>query len=184
MRISVIGTSGAGKTTFSARLAKSLCAPHIELDAINWGVNWRDLNSHDPETFKLRVAEAIAGERWICDGNYSLVRDLVFERAEGVIWLDPPKGRVMRQVVARSWVRAIRGDELWPGTGNRETFWRWFTKDHPIRWAYDTYDDRRRRYERMFEDPALRFLRKWRIQTRSEADELIKQLAIQHRQSC
>ena len=55
MRIAVIGTSGAGKTTFSRRLAGVLGAPHIELDAINWGANWRDLNSHEPETFRSRV---------------------------------------------------------------------------------------------------------------------------------
>ena len=46
MRIAVIGTSGAGKTTFSRRLAAALSAPHIELDAINWGAHWRALNTH------------------------------------------------------------------------------------------------------------------------------------------
>jgi len=177
MRIAVIGTSGAGKTTFSSRLAYALSSPHIELDAINWGANWRDLNSHEPETFRLRVREAVAADRWICDGNYSVVRDLVLERAEGVVWLDPPKGRVMRQVIARSWRRALEGDELWPGTGNRETFSRWLSKDHPIRWAYDTYEGRRTRYQQMMEDPALRHLRKWRIKTRAAADALIAELA-------
>lgn len=177
MRIAVIGTSGAGKSTFSIRLAAAVQAPHIELDAINWCANWRDLNSHEPETFRSLVTHAVAAERWVCDGNYSLVRDLVFERADGLVWLDPPKHRVMRQVVARSWIRALRGDELWPGTGNRETFSRWLSKDHPIRWAYDTYDDRRRRYQLMLEEPALRHLRRWRIQTRREADALIAELA-------
>ena len=179
MRIAVIGTSGAGKSTFSIRLATAVRAPHIELDAINWGANWRDLNSHEPETFRSRVKSAVAAEHWVCDGNYALVRDLVYERADGLVWLDPPKHRVMRQVVARSWVRAIRGDELWPGTGNRETFSRWLSKDHPIRWAYDTYGDRRRRYRLMLEDPALGHLRKWRIQTRRQADALITELATQ-----
>ena len=36
MRISVIGTSGAGKTTFARRLAEAVGAPYVELDAINW----------------------------------------------------------------------------------------------------------------------------------------------------
>jgi len=177
MRIAVIGTSGAGKTTFSRRLAAALSAPHIELDAINWGAHWRDLNTHEPETFRSRVIDAVAAEHWVCDGNYAVVRDIVFERAEGLVWLDPPKHRVMRQVIARSWTRAVQGDELWPGTGNRETFSRWLSKDHPIRWAYDTYEDRRTRYAQMLADPALGHLQTWRIQSQIKADKLVAQLA-------
>ena len=36
MRIVVVGTSGAGKTTLARRIAALLKLPHIELDAINW----------------------------------------------------------------------------------------------------------------------------------------------------
>lgn len=176
MRIAVIGTSGSGKTTFSKRLADALSAPHIELDAINWGPGWRDLNSHDPERFRSLVAEALVSDTWVCDGNYATVRDLVFARAEGVVWLDPSKSRVMRQVITRSLLRAIRGDELWPGTGNRETFSRWLDKEHPIRWAFDTYQDRRNRYEQMFKDLAPQALSTWRVRTRKDADALIKHL--------
>ena len=39
-RIAVVGTSGAGKTTLSARLAAQLGYPHIELDAFQHGPNW------------------------------------------------------------------------------------------------------------------------------------------------
>ncbi len=39
-RIAVVGTSGAGKTTFSARLAVLLDCPHIELDAFQHRPNW------------------------------------------------------------------------------------------------------------------------------------------------
>lgn len=174
MRVAVIGTSGSGKTTFSRRLACAVGARHIELDAINWTPNWIDLNTHAPEDFRAKVASAIMGEHWICDGNYAAVRDLVLKRADRLVWLDPPKSTVMRQVISRSWVRAVRGDELWPGTGNRERFSRWLKKDHPIRWAYDTYEGRRQRYEQLFEDPELLTLRKWRVQTRKEADVLIR----------
>jgi len=45
MRIAVIGTSGAGKTTLARRIAGRLKLPHVELDAINWQAGWRDLNS-------------------------------------------------------------------------------------------------------------------------------------------
>jgi GTPase SAR1 family protein len=41
MRIVVVGTSGAGKTTLARRIAAQLQLPHIELDAINWQSEWR-----------------------------------------------------------------------------------------------------------------------------------------------
>ena len=55
MRIVVVGTSGAGKTTLARRIAAQLQLPHIELDAINWQSEWRDLTRHDPEEFVRRV---------------------------------------------------------------------------------------------------------------------------------
>src|SRR5262249_18611627 len=39
-RVVVIGTSGAGKTTFAGRLASRLGTAHIELDALHWGHDW------------------------------------------------------------------------------------------------------------------------------------------------
>jgi hypothetical protein len=43
MRIVVVGTSGAGKTTLARKIAALLELLHIELDAINWQSGWRDL---------------------------------------------------------------------------------------------------------------------------------------------
>jgi adenylate kinase family enzyme len=65
MRIVVAGTSGAGKTTLARRIAAQLQLPHIELDAINWQSEWRDLARHDPEEFVRRVIEAIQAEAWV-----------------------------------------------------------------------------------------------------------------------
>ena len=36
MRIVVVGTSGAGKTTLARRIAALLVLPHIELDVLIW----------------------------------------------------------------------------------------------------------------------------------------------------
>ena len=81
MRVSVIGTSGSGKTTFASQLAGRLGVRHIDLDAINWQAGWRDLNTHDPQAFRRRVAQAAADEAWVACGNYRKVRDLVQARA-------------------------------------------------------------------------------------------------------
>jgi len=177
MRVSVVGTSGSGKTTFAGALAEALGARHIDLDAINWQAGWKDLNAHDPEEFKRRVAEAVADEAWVSCGNYAKVRPLVLARATHLVWLDYDKWIVMGRVLRRSFVRAWTGDELWPGTGNREEFRRWLDKEHPIRWAWDTFERRRRDYGRMFEDPALAGLEKHCLRHPREATGLIAQLA-------
>lgn len=131
MRVAVVGSSGAGKSTLGRRLGADLNLPFIELDAINWQAGWRDLNSDDPDEFVRRVDAAIAGDAWITDGNYGFVRRRIWGRASHVVWLDYGRAVIMRRVIARSIARSLTGRELWPGTGNREAWRRWFTDpDH------------------------------------------------------
>jgi len=73
-RISVVGTTGSGKTTLSERLVDCLGVPHVELDALHWGPNWTEL---DLETFRAKVARIVQRDAWVIDGNYSAVRELV-----------------------------------------------------------------------------------------------------------
>jgi hypothetical protein len=115
MRIVVVGTSGAGKTTLARRIAALLELPHIELDAINWQPGWRDLTRHDPEEFVRRVNEAIRAEAWVLDGNYGPVRDRVWLRATHLVWLDYQRPVIMARVISRTLFRAVLRTELWAG---------------------------------------------------------------------
>jgi len=142
MRIVITGTSGAGKTTLARILAHRLAIPHIELDAINWQANWHDLSHSDPDEFVRRVTDAIRVDSWVVDGNYGPVRDLVWQRATHLIWLDYSRPRIMAQVIARSLVRAVLRTELW--AGNRERWSHMLDSTHPIRWAWSTHARRRR----------------------------------------
>ena len=99
------------------------------------------------EVFKERVARAVAGESWVVDGNYGGrgARDLVWPRADTVIWLDPPLGTIFTRLFRRAVRRSRSGEELWPGTGNRETFRNQFlSRDTLFWWALKTHRRRRR----------------------------------------
>jgi adenylate kinase family enzyme len=174
MRIAVVGTSGAGKTTFGAKLEKASGIPAIELDMINWRPGWFDRSGQDKAGFVADVAAAVAGDRWAIVGNYGAARPLVLKRATHVVWLDLPRPLVMRQVIGRSFARAFGGGEVFPGC--REDVWRWFRKDHPIRVSWDSHARKRSEYGARFADPANSHLTVFRCQTRTDVDAALTQL--------
>ncbi len=170
MRIAVIGSSGSGKSTLAKRLGEDLRLSHIELDAINWQAGWRDLATHDLDEFIARIDAAIAADGWVTDGNYSKVLPRILARATHVVWLDYDRSVVMPRVVRRSFVRAWTGKEVWPGTGNVETWRDWLSKEHPVRWAWDTFERRRAGYEQALTSPKLAHLQVHRLRDPREAD--------------
>jgi adenylate kinase family enzyme len=176
MRVAIFGTSGAGKTTLSRAVGARLGVPVVELDALNWRAGWRDRVTHEPEAFLADMAAALAVEAWVTDGNYSLGRRLILDRATDIVWLDYSRWVIMTRVIRRSVLRSLSGQELWPGTGNREDWRRWIEKDHPIRWAWDTYEGRRARYGALFADPALAHLRRHRLDHPRQAGALVAKL--------
>jgi adenylate kinase family enzyme len=159
-RVSVIGTSGAGKSTFAAALAGVLGVPWLELDSVYHQADWTPLPA---EEFRHRAALAADGPGWVIDGNYSTVRDIVWARADTVVWLDLPKRTVMRRIVFRTLRRVGGRVELW--NGNRERWRNIFTLDDQesvIAWAWKTHGSRRSRYAAAIADPGyshLRFVR-------------------------
>lgn len=84
-RIVIVGTTGAGKTTLSKALSRIMGLPRSELDSFRHEANWVEA---DDSVFRARVADAINGDQWIVDGNYGIARDLIWPRAEVLIWLD------------------------------------------------------------------------------------------------
>jgi energy-coupling factor transporter ATP-binding protein EcfA2 len=181
MRIVVVGTSGSGKSTMAKALANALGVPHVEMDAINWQAGWRDLAVHEPEEFFRRVADAAAGEAWVIDGNYTKVRAALWPRATAFVWMDPERWPVMRQVLWRSFRRAVTKTELWPGTGNTEQFRRWLDPGHPIRWAWTHWPTNRARYGAAFADGTFEGRPVYRVGDRQEGRELISRLAAEAR---
>ena len=86
-RILILGRTGSGKTTLARELAGTLGVPHVELDSLFFGPNFTTVPL---EVLRERTSAAIAGEQWVTDGNKRAVRDLVWPRADTIIWLDYP----------------------------------------------------------------------------------------------
>jgi adenylate kinase family enzyme len=166
LRFSVIGTSGSGKTTLARALAGRLQIPFIELDSIFHQASWVALPE---DVFRARVSALRERERWVIDGNYAAVRDLVWERATTIVWLDLPRWQIMAQVIWRSVCRAATGAELW--NGNRERWSAMLDRDHPIRWAWRTHNERTRRFQE------LRDARWVRLRSRREMQQWLDEVA-------
>lgn len=148
-RIIVVGTTGSGKTTLAGRLSEKLGIPHTELDALNWGPGW---TMRSPDEFHTAVEQATRGEAWVVDGNYSRARDIVWPRADTIVWLDYPLPLVLWRLWWRTIRRGVLREELW--SGNRERLWtHFFTRDSLFLWALQTYRRRRRKYPALLNSP-------------------------------
>jgi adenylate kinase family enzyme len=145
-RIVVVGSTGSGKSTLAQQLSERLHIPHIELDSLNWEENW---HPSPDNVFRKRVDLATGVNCWIVDGNYSKVRDLVWSRADTLIWLDYNFIVIFWRLLWRSIHRVFSRELLWGK--NRET-WRqvFFSRDSLFVWLVKTYSRRRKEYPELF----------------------------------
>ena len=166
-RVSVIGSSGAGKSTISEQIARAIGGEHIELDAHFHQPNWRPTPT---EEFRARIAERLHAERWVVDGNYfAKVQDLVWSAADTIVWIDFPRRRILPRLLRRMLRRMWSGEELW--NGNRERFRNLFDprpEENVVLWMLTTHRQKRRRYEAAFDDPSWSALARHRLRTPEE----------------
>ncbi len=169
-KIHVVGTSGSGKTTFAASLAGRLGIPYVEMDALFWGPGW---SKTPDDVFRQKVESATQGAAWVIDGNYSRVRDLVWRRADVVIWLDYRLAVTVFRVVRRTVRRSLTHEELWHG--NRERFRTSFlSRESIVLWTLRTYWRRKRDYTELAQRSEDFQLHVVRLRSTCQARQLLR----------
>jgi adenylate kinase family enzyme len=173
-RIAVVGTTGSGKTTLAKQIAQSLNIPHIELDALHWKPNWTEVPD---EVFRGRVEQAIVADSWVTDGNYSVVRDLLWQRANIIIWLDYSFPVTFGRLLRRTLRRAITKEPVC--NGNQESFrLSFFSKESILLWLFRTYNKRRQEYPVLFQQPEYAHLKIVRVRSPQEVQHWLENLTL------
>lgn len=174
-RINVIGTSGSGKSHFSNRLATKLNVPYIEMDAVFWLPNWQYLELED---FIAALKPLLEQESWVLDGNQSKTNSFKWQYVDTIVWLDYGFFRTFKQILVRSIKRAYSKQEVWQGTGNKESFTRnFFSSDSVVLWMLNNYWKTKKKYAKLFSSPSTQEIKCVRITSPKQAEEFLANAA-------
>ena len=157
-KIVIVGTSSSGKTTLAIKLSKKFKANCCDQDELFWLPGWK---RRPIEEFRALVVQAVMRDSWIVSGNYSVVRDIVWEDADTIIWLDYSLFRCLYQGVKRA-LQNIFMKKVFCN-GNRESFSQLFCSRYSIIWwITKSHFIKRRRYKKLICDSKyshIKFLR-------------------------
>jgi adenylate kinase family enzyme len=173
-RIIIVGTSGAGKSVLGEQAAARLGVPFLELDAYFWLPGWVQATD---EVFRQKVSAATAVEAWVAGGNFSRARDLIWKRADTLVWLDYPLRVTLWRLFWRTVKRILTQEDLWQ-TGNHETWRKQFlSRDSLFLWAIGSHGRYRRQYSELLKYPEYSHLDVYRFFKPAEASQWLNGLS-------
>ena len=126
-KVIVIGSPGAGKSTFSRKLRDKTGLPLFYLDMI-----WHkpDKTNITREEFHEKLEEIMEKDAWIIDGNYQRTLEIRLQTCDTVFFLDYPVEVCLEGASSR--IGTEREDLPWVETEFDEEFRQWildFPKD-------------------------------------------------------
>lgn len=100
MKLLLIGSPGAGKSTVARRLSHELGLPLLHLDKV-WHAT--DYSEDARQQFEQTVEDFMTSQdNWLIDGNYANRLPQRLAQADVVIWLDFPRWLCCYRVIKRS----------------------------------------------------------------------------------
>jgi hypothetical protein len=128
----------------------------VELDSLYFGP---EFSTAPLPLLRERASAAVAGDRWITDGNKRAVRDLVWPRADTIVWLDYPLGvslwRLAKRARRRTSVLRAQTAQASRRTGLPRLF---LAAARGVLTALRSHAGQRREFPRMFAEPANQHL--------------------------
>ncbi len=85
MKISIIGHSSSGKSTFAKRIAQVYQAPVLHIDKIFFAPNWVE---RDREVVEGEIRDFMNQDAWIIDGFYRRLATERFDQADQLFIFD------------------------------------------------------------------------------------------------
>ncbi len=179
-RILVLGRTGSWKTTLARQLSTVLGVPHVELDALYFAP---DLSTVPHPVLRERTRAAVAGQRWVTDGNKRAVRDLVWPRADTVVWLDYPLvvslWRLGRRAVWRASVLTAKAADTTTRDTSTSTgvLTQFLAAARGVVTALRSHRGQRRRYPSMFAEQHNQHLAVVRLRSPRTAERLLARVS-------
>ena len=138
-RILVIGSGGAGKSTFAKELGAILELPVIHLDQAYWKPGWEKPSK---EEWARTIDQLIAQPEWIMDGNFGGTLPQRIKRADAIILLDTSRWICLWRVAKRAVkYRGRHRPDMTPGCQERfdlefiKWIWTYPAKSRPAKLA-------------------------------------------------
>ncbi|EJD50596.1 hypothetical protein AURDEDRAFT_160495 [Auricularia subglabra TFB-10046 SS5] len=124
-RILIVGNSGTGKTTVTARLRRLFNIPSLSRDEVLFDPGWVTVSR---EVFRERIRTFIEShDEWVMDGDAPVrAGSLPADTATDIIWLDPPFVLYFPRVFWRTIGRLLGwAEQCAPGCNEtwRSVFW-------------------------------------------------------------
>lgn len=110
-RICIVGPSNSGKSTLAEAIARKCALEPVHLDQL-YHQPHTDWEPRPADEFTALHDAAIAGERWVMDGNYSSCMPQRLRRATGVILLDISTPLSLLRYLRRTWFERDRRGAL------------------------------------------------------------------------
>jgi adenylate kinase family enzyme len=170
-KIALFGPPAAGKSTLARWLSAELGHPHTDLDDLLFTP---DGPLPLPE-FRRQAGEITQQDAWVVEGNFSKLADVVWHRADVLVWLDFPLHLIMYRIVRRSLYQLTGREDS--SQAKRLTWSKaFFSRRSLLRTAIRKYRNNRPRYARQVSETADRGVEVVRLRSPREVHHWKREL--------